>query len=316
MVIGTALLLLATYLIGNRQNMFGKTFDITADFKNVNGLQVGNNVRFSGIHVGTVSDIEIIDDTTIRVHMVIDDKMQEHIKKNAVAAIGSDGLVGSMLVNIVPGNGPSTTVRPGDALQSYSKVAAQDMMSTLSTTNENAAMLTADLLKITRSLNQGKGTLGRLLNDTTLANDFQETIGNLKLASTRINATMGELNQMVGQINFKESAGGVLLGDTLSGGKIKNIIENLETSSIAIEKITQNLNEVIDGIREGDGAINYLAKDTVLVNQLNKTMSNIEQGAERFNENMEALKHNFLTRGYFRKLEKQNKKENPKGDVD
>ncbi len=45
----------------------------------------------------------------------------------------------------------------------------------------------------------------------------------------------------------------------------------------------------------------------MFVNQLEKSMENIEQGTERFNENMEALKHNFLTRGYFRKLEKQEK---------
>lgn len=173
-VIGTVLLLLAAYLIGNRQNMFGKTFDITAHFKNANGLQIGNNVRFSGIQAGTVNKIEMIDDTTIRVHMTIDEKMREHIKKNAVASIGSDGLVGSMLVNIVPGEGPAPAVRPGDELRSYSKVATQDMMNTLSTTNENAALLTADLLKITRSLNQGRGTLGKLLNDTLLPGTFKK----------------------------------------------------------------------------------------------------------------------------------------------
>lgn len=307
-VIGTALLLLAAYLVGNRQNMFGKTFNITATFKNASGLQNGNNVRFSGINVGTVNKIEMVNDTTIRVHMIIEEKMQKHIRKNAVATIGSDGLVGSMLINIVPGEGTTQLIQPGEELQSYSKVATQDMMNTLNTTNENAALLTADLLKVTRALNQGKGTLGRLLNDTTMANDVQETITNLKYTSANANATMAELNKMVKQINFEESAAGVLLSDTISGGKIKNIIQNLETSSIEIEKMTQDLNMIMEDIKEGDGAINYLSKDTVLVNQLDRTMQNIEEGTERFNENMEALKHNFLTRGYFKKLEKEQKK--------
>ena len=80
-VLGTALLVVAAYLIGNRQNMFGKTIPITAIFKNANGLQNGNNVRFSGINVGTVNKIEMINDTTIRVHMIIEEKMQNHIKK-------------------------------------------------------------------------------------------------------------------------------------------------------------------------------------------------------------------------------------------
>ncbi len=142
-----------------------------------------------------------------------------------------------------------------------------------------------------------------------MANDVQETIANLKFTSTNANATMAELNKMVKQINFEESTAGVLLSDTISGGKIKNIIQNLETSSIEIEKMTQDLNTIMEGIKEGDGAINYLSKDTVLVNQLDRTMQNIEEGTERFNENMEALKHNFLTKGYFKKLERQKKKE-------
>ena len=154
-VLGTALLLIAAYLLGNRQNMFGKTFGITAVFKNANGLQNGNNVRFSGINVGTVSQIEMVNDTTIRVHMIITEKMQEHIKNDAIAMIGSDGLVGSMLINIVPGSGEAPLIKEGDVLESVSKIATQDMLSTLNVTNENAALLTADLLEVTRSLARG-----------------------------------------------------------------------------------------------------------------------------------------------------------------
>lgn len=311
-VIGTTLLLLAVYLVGNRQNMFGKTFDITVTFKNASGLQNGNNVRFSGINVGTVNKIEMVNDTTIRVYMIIEEKMQEHIRKNAIATIGSDGLVGSMLINIVPGKGEATLIQSGDEIQSYSKVATQDMMSTLNTTNENAALLTADLLKVTQALTQGEGTLGRLLNDTTMAKDLQETIENLKYTSNRTNTTMTELNKILGSINFEESTAGVLLSDTISARKMRHVIQNLEISSFEIEKMTQDLTTIIGGVKRGNGALNYLSNDSTLVRQLDKTMQNIEQGTERFNENMEALKHNFLTRGYFRKLEKQEKKKSNK----
>jgi phospholipid/cholesterol/gamma-HCH transport system substrate-binding protein len=306
-VIGTVLLLLAAYLIGNRQNMFGKTFDITATFKNANGLQNGNNVRFSGINVGTVNGIEMINDTTIRVRMIIKEEMLNHIKKDAMATIGSDGLVGSMLINIVPGMGNTPYIKPNDQLQSYSKVATQDMMNTLNTTNENAALLTTDLLKVSQALIQGRGTLGKLLNDSTMANDLQQTITNLKYTSYHTNTTMTELNKIIKSINFKESTAGVFLSDTTAAEKMRNVIGNLETSSFEIKKMTQDINTIIGGIEDGEGAVNYLTKDTTLVHQLNRTMQNIEQGTALFNENMEALKHNFLTRGYFRKLEKQQK---------
>lgn len=184
------------------------------------------------------------------------------------------------------------------------------MLSTLNVTNENAALLTADLLKVTQSLTKGKGILGRLLNDSIMASDLQQTIANLKYASNKANTTLVELNDMVTRIDFEESTAGVLLTDTISAGKMKNIIDNLETSSFEIEQMTTNLNTVIGGLNNKDGLVHYVSKDTTLVYQLERTMKNIEQGTERFNENMEALKHNFLTRGYFRKQEKDQKKDN------
>lgn len=306
--LGTLLLLISAYLIGNRQNMFGGTFGITAVFKNANGLQNGNNVRFSGINVGTVNKIEMLNDTTILVHMNIVENMQEHIKKDAVAMIGSDGLVGSMLINIVPGAGIAPLIREGDELQSVSKIATQDMLSTLNVTNENAAMLTEDLLKVTQSLTNGKGTLGRLLNDTVMASNFQQTITNLKNASQRTNNTLSKLNTMVSNINFEKSTAGVLLADTLYAGKMKQIIDNMEKSSVEIEQMSMDLKTVIQGLHDKDGLVQYITKDTSLVYQLERTIQNIEQGTTKFNENMEALKHNFLTRGYFRKLERKEKK--------
>ncbi|MFX0558636.1 MlaD family protein [Maribacter sp. CXY002] len=307
-ILGTLLLLIASYLIGNRQNMFGKTFPVTAVFKNANGLQNGNNVRFSGINVGTVSRIEMENDTSIRVHMIIEEKMQTYIKNDAVASIGSDGLVGSMLINIIPGEGKGPLIKPGDELPSYSKVATQDMMNTLSTTNENAALLTADLLKVTQSLIKGEGTLGRLLNDTTMANDLQKTIINLKLTSNNANATISRLHEIISNINLNESIAGVLLTDTLSAEKMRNVIGNLETSSVEIQEITTDLNTIITSMNSDNGALNYIIKDTTLTKQLEKTMRNIQEGTERFNENMEALKHNFLTRGYFKKQERLQQK--------
>lgn len=266
-------------------------------------------MRYSGINIGTVNGIEMENDTAIRVSMLIQQKMRNHIKTNAIAAIGSDGLVGSMVINIVPGEGDAALVEAGDEIRSLSKIATADMLSTLNVTNENAALLTEDLLKITASLNRGEGTLGRLLNDTLMANDLQQTLANLKHASNGADATITELNEIVQQFDTEQSVAGVLLADSVSGEKIRNVIAHFETSSIEIEKMTKDLNAVVADIKEGKGTVNYLTTDTVLVKQLRHTMKNVDQGVERFNENMEALKHNFLTRRYFKRKDKQRQKE-------
>ncbi|MGP1993084.1 MlaD family protein [Zobellia laminariae] len=308
-LIGSVLLIIVIYMIGNKQNMFGNTFTLNVTFDNIRGLQNGNNVRYAGISIGTVKDIEMINDTTIQVGMLIDNKMQKHIKNNSIANIGSDGLVGSMIINIVPGTGEAPYVKSGDEIKSYSNAATADMMNTLNVTNENAAVLTEQLLTITRSINDGKGTLGRLLNDTIMGHNLNQTLINLKYTTNDAQETMHKLNALVESFDTKESVVGTLLSDPLSGEKIRNVLSHLENSSIEIEKTAKNLNTVVDRINGGDGAINYLSTDTTLVHQLQNSMKNVDEGVLKFNENMEALKHNFLTRGYFKKQEKQKEKE-------
>ena len=307
-IIGTALLVIAAYLIGNRQNMFGSTFTIHAVFGNVSGLQQGNNVRYSGINVGTVRRIQMVNDTTIAVSMTLQENIIRHVKTDAIATIGSDGLVGSMIVNIVPGNGIAPQVSSGDTIVSYSRIGAEDMLSTLNKTNENAALLTSDLLQVTDALKQGRGTLGRLLNDTTMARDLEQTIKNLRVASSNANKTINQLNELLDQQNYQNSVAGVLLTDSLMGEKVKNTLANLENSSAEIASMSVKLDSIVGGLAEGEGALHYLATDTIFVRNLDATMRNLEEGTARFNENMEAMKSSFLTRGYFKKQEKEARK--------
>ena len=307
-ILGTVLLVVAAYLIGNRQNMFGSTFTIHAVFGNVSGLQKGNNVRYSGINVGTVKRIQMVNDTTIAVSMMLQENIIGHVKRDAIATIGSDGLVGSMIVNIVPGNGQAPQVSSGDTIVSYSRIGADDMLSTLNKTNENAALLTADLLQITDALKQGQGTLGRLLNDTNMALDLEQTIKNLKNISSNANHTIRQLNELLDQENYQNSVAGVLLTDSVMGQKMRNTLGNIEASSEQIASMSLKLDSLIADIARGEGALNYLAKDTTLVRNLDATVRNLEEGTAKFNENMEAMRSSFLTRGYFKKQEKEAQK--------
>tara|TARA_R110000868_G_scaffold100301_6_gene275907 strand:+ start:1841 stop:2824 length:984 start_codon:yes stop_codon:yes gene_type:complete len=310
-VISTFLFVLAIYLIGQKQNMFKKTFTISAYFQNVNGLQKGNNVRYSGINIGTVKDIDMVNDSTIKVDMTIEEKIITHIKKNAVATIGSDGLVGNMIVNILPGKGHDATIGNGDIIASYSKIGADDILSTLSVSSENAAILTSDLLKITRAMIEGKGTLAVLLNDTIMAKDLRHSVTSLKMASHDASNTIGEIHRIISSLKTNDDTVlGLLMNDSISGGKIKSVVNNLETSSLEIENMLSTINNVVNDLNSSQGAFNYIVKDTTLVNNLKSTLKNINEGTDKFNQNMEALKHNFLTRGYFRKLERKEKKEN------
>lgn len=311
-IAGLILFVVAIYLIGNRQNMFVKTFTISANFNNVNGLLKGNNVRYSGINVGTVKGISMLNDSTINVIMVIEEKMVKHIKKDAVATIGTDGLVGNMIVNIIPGNGDAKTISQGDIIKSYTKIGTDDMLTTLNVTNENAALLTAKLLDIANAITNGDGTISMLINDSTTAKNVKQTIVNLKSASIETNKTISKIHTLVNSIDLDESIAGLLLNDSIEAQNVKSIIANLSHSSNDIKKVIKNLDETILNIKEGKGALNYLSNDEDFVKELEQSIKSINEGADRFNQNMEALKQNFLTRGYFRKLERQEQKENKK----
>lgn len=312
-IIGLSLFILAVYFIGDKQQMFGKTNELSAVFNNVSGLQLGNNVRYSGINVGTVSGIVMINDTAIKVDMLVDKTIFPHIRKNAIATISSDGLVGNMIINIIPGKDKATSISPGDEIRTLSRIRTDDMLNTLGKTNKNAALLTSDLLKITNEINQGTGTVGLLIKDANLANDLKQTVHYLKITGKGSSESITKINRLLSSLENKDNVIGVLK-DTAVANNLKKIVLNLKQTSTQIDNVINNLDTTIVNIKNGKGAVNYLSNDPELVRKIDSTMTNVNEASLRLNENLEALKHNFLLRGYFRKQEKAKLKEQKKED--
>lgn len=314
-IAGLVFFTVAVYFIGNKQSLFGNTFVLYSVFRNVSGLQPGNNVRYSGINVGTVSNIELISDTTILVKMVISEKVRQHLRKDAVATIGSDGLVGSMIINIIPGEGLKPAVKSGDYLESYSRISASDMLSAFSTTGENAALLTADLLTITRAITEGHGTLGLLINDPQMANNLKETVTNLKNTSRKTTDFMENVNKTFANINSDKTLAGMIVSDTVTANQFKKIISDLKDFSTdvnaaldSLNSFITSLNELGAGIKNTPGPLHTAIYDSLLVNDLKLSVTNIKKGTQQFNEVMEAVKQSRFLRRYFNLQEQDNKK--------
>ena len=308
---GLLIFITAIYFIGDKQKMFGQTNHLKAVFNNVNGLQLGNNVRYSGVNAGTIRAINMINDTVIEVDMLIDKDIFYHIKKDAIAIIGSDGLVGNMIINIIPGKGNKPIVEPGDEIQTLKRVQTDDLLSTLDVTNKNAATLTADLLIITKEIIDGQGTMSLLLNDSIISEDLKQTMHYLKLTTKGSSESVTKLSNLISSLENKNNVVGVLK-DTAVANNIKKIVSNLDKSSDQIDKVVTNLNTTILNIKDGKGALNYLSNDPKLVRKIDSTMININEASFRLNEDLEALKHNFLFRGYFKKQAKAKLKEEKK----
>ena len=116
---GVALFILAIFVIGKQQNLFSPVFMLSANFRNISGQEVCNNVSYTGINLGTVDDINFVNDSTVRVSMVIRTEVQRFIKTDCEAGIASEGIVGDKLVLISHGGGSAPSVRNGNVLASF-----------------------------------------------------------------------------------------------------------------------------------------------------------------------------------------------------
>ncbi|MCD0467058.1 MlaD family protein [Flavobacterium sp. ENC] len=178
--VGLLLFIMAIYFIGKQKNLFGSTFHITSQFKTVSGLEVGNNVRFSGINIGTVEEIRLINDSSVVVSMVIKDDVREFIKTDARASIGSDGLMGDKVLTISPGVKSTKVVENNGAIASLNGIEMQDLMKSVKKSVDNAAVITDELAIFSHSMNNGNGALARLVRDDKMASSVSKTLSNLE----------------------------------------------------------------------------------------------------------------------------------------
>lgn len=189
-IIGIGLFVLGIFIIGKQKNLFNPVFNLKAYFHNVSGLQVGNTVRFSGINIGTVDNIQIVNDSTVRVEMLIKKEVQRFIKANSRASIGSEGIIGDKVVVISQGYNANKMVQPGQRIVSDEPIETDAIMRSLKTTADNAALASKDIVGIVSKINKGEGTIGRLIKDEKMANNIDQTVKNLKTSSKKLDENM------------------------------------------------------------------------------------------------------------------------------
>jgi len=272
--VGIVIFTAAIYFIGERQQLFRSTFRLSGVFKDVAGLQIGNNVRLSGINVGTVDNITIISDTTVKVEILIDEKARKFIKKDAIASIGSEGLMGNKALVISPGTGDKKRIEDNDVMKTSPPLSMDDILLTVKTSMENTASITNDLALITKNIQEGKGTIGRLIMDKSWREDFEITFTNLKRGSTEFRILMEKAND---------------IDDVLLS--IKETIKNTSNITSDLAKITATL-------ESGQGTIGRLLMDESTAQNIDSTFINLKEGANGLKILMEKAKSSWLLWGF------------------
>ncbi len=298
---GLTCLLGALFLLGRKQNLFSSSLEVKADFRNVAGLLTGNNVRLAGIDVGTVKRIQILNDSTVRVVMELNKEVQPFVRRNAVASVGTDGLVGNTIVNLTGVAAPAPPVAAGDILRTTTLPGIEKMMRTFDISNKNLVDITHDLRQITGKLN-GSDALWRLLSDEQVAADVRGSLRSVAAATATLQASAVDVQQLTRGVRAGRGAAGYLLTDTALAGQLRHAGRQLARTS---DTLAGTLTGLKRQIQTGPGPLNTLLADTTMTRQLRQSMQNVEEGTAGFSQSMEALQHNFLVRGYLRRHQKK-----------
>jgi phospholipid/cholesterol/gamma-HCH transport system substrate-binding protein len=305
---GLIFLVLLLYMIGKNRNLFGNTYLLKARFENIQGLVKGNNVRFAGIETGTVKDVRIINDTTIEVSMYIENRMKNVIRKNAMVSIGTDGFVGNKLVNIIPSKEPAEFAVEGDILPAKKAVSTDEILNTLAKTNQDISVIAASL-RITVERINNSSALWSLLNDNGIPADIKASLGRIRNATLKADQMMQDLHLVISDVKDGKGSVGTLLRDSSFARNLNDAVLKINTVGSEADSLGKELNRLTAGIRndvnKGKGVANLILKDSAVSNKISSSLDNIERGTNGFNQIMEAMKHNFLFRGYFRKQEKK-----------
>lgn len=284
--LGIAILVLAIFLIGDKDALFSSTFEVKAYFKDIQGLKNGATVRLSGIDVGTVNSVEIVDDTTgrVEVEMSIKDDVARFIRNDTRASIETEGLVGNKVVVLKIGSSAAEQVRPGGVIKSQEPVGFAQVIEETQGIMRYTKEITKDLSGIIARVNRGEGSIGKLLVDEELYNDATQLT---KRADKSLQAITAEVRELT------------TLFDELGLG-VKTVVNNVNT-------VVTDLDTIIVGIKEGKGALGSMLSEgsrfdsafVEAIQNIEKTTYDARLAASRLSENMEALKHNWLFKSYF-----------------
>ena len=312
--IGLIILIVGILTLGGQRKSFVKTITVDAIFEDVGGLQRGNNVWFSGVKIGTVKKIQFYGDSQVEISMNIDNASKAYIHKDARARISTDGLIGNKIIVLYGGSTKTEAVEDGDKLVADKPLDTDQMMATLQENNKNLIDITGDFKILGKRLVNGEGTVGALLSDSVMAqklrltlNNLQAVSGNLKTASQRSTGVVKSFSDFAAKLHTPGGLANEMVTDTVVFNNLRSVVSQLQQAATEANTITNNIKSATAGLNDKSKPIGLLLNDEQTASELKNTIRNLETSTEKLDENMEALQHNFLLRGFFRKKARNEK---------
>lgn len=282
---GTVFLVISIFLLGSKEKLFTTTSEVKAYFSQIEGLKSGAPVRLSGYDIGSVSSISFAGDSSakVEVKMKIDNALRHFIHLDSEAAIETEGLVGKKIVTITPGGADAAEITDGGVIRSKNPVNVSAIIGETQSIMSNIKDLSKDFSEIFAKINQGEGSIGKLVNDDGL---YKSVVTLTRSADKSMSIITTRLDE-IADIIVKTS------------GSMKSIIGNIDSATVDVRNLVHRVNngEGILGTLIGDKKISDSVK--TMIKNLVKTSDDARIATSSLAENMEALKHNWLFKSYF-----------------
>jgi len=291
-------------IVGNIRETFNNKMKVISIFDDVSGLKEGNNVWYSGVKIGTVSNMNFFGKSQVEVILNIATKAQQYIRKDAKVKISSDGIIGNKIIVIYGGTEDFAQVEIGDTLAVERTFTSEDMINTLQDNNENLLTITSNIKTITNRLVDGEGTIGKLMNDTSVYANINAATVALQKATVKAEQMISSLATFSSSLNKKGTLANELTTDT-------TVFNSVKASVAKFHQMADTANVFITNLKNAgsnpNSAIGVLLHDKEAGAYLKESMKNLESSSKKLDADLEAAQHNFLLRGYFKKKAKAEK---------
>lgn len=292
-------------MIGNLHETFKSKMEVVSLFDDVGGLKKGNNVWFSGVKIGTVSNLRFYGTSQVEVSMKIEIKAQQYIRKNAKVKLSSDGIIGNKILIIYGGTPMAPEVQEGDTLGVEKTFTSEDMINTLQENNKNFLAITGDFKTISKKLAAGEGTIGKLLTDDAIFTHINAATASLQIASAKAEQLAGSLVTFSSNLNKKGTLANELTTDTVVFKSVKASVLQLQQMADTASAFVADLKKVAGN---PNSSIGVLLRDEESGARIKATIKNLESSSLKLDEDLKAAQSSFLLKGYFKKQEKEKEK--------
>lgn len=298
-IAGLLLFAVGLFMIGDRQMAFAKTFTLFTEFTKITGLQPGAIVRVSGAKAGSILQIlpPATPDEKFRVKLQIVEALHQLVRADSLATIETEGLVGGNYLGIGTGTSAAPLVAPDATIAGRDPFEVADLMQQMGTTITNVNRTFDDMH---RTFDAMKGDVrGAMVVVAGTVNHANDVITDVSVDVKRMAAAGASITDDAAQIaqNIRDGRGlvGKLVNDDELYARVARIAQQTEETATSARQVVELAKTTIEGLQSKDGPVQGMTAN------VSQTMGEARGAMASLAENMDALKRNFLLRGFFNK---------------